>query len=318
MLLLGLALLGGISWAAAQRTDGRLPVIATSTPPPPATTSRPSGSDSLPAPVPPGLPIIASSDPPPSNVRTSAFSSPVPALAVPANPVPRDPSWSLAVEKSGPSKLIAGLTVQYEIMVRNTGTVPLEEVRIEEELPAETRLVASEPRADAIGSALVWNLARLEPGAQQRFRMTIRPERDGTLRALPKVGLGSAAPPVKPSSDEPSASRANRPLLVLRVTGPERVQVGEPIEFLVELANAGPTPATNVVLHDALPEGLQHPQGPKIQADLGTVGPGETKTLHLTTSALQSGRFVNEIHATGDGNLRATDLATVIVVEKHD
>jgi uncharacterized repeat protein (TIGR01451 family) len=99
-------------------------------------------------------------------------------------------------------------------------------------------------------------------------------------------------------------TRITRPQIAVTKTGPEAALIGDTVTFQIIVSNPGTGPAPNVVIHDKLPPGLQHPQGSEIEAELGTLGPGETKTLTLTTTAARAaGR--STVRVTADDNLQA-------------
>jgi uncharacterized repeat protein (TIGR01451 family) len=60
---------------------------------------------------------------------------------------------------------------------------------------------------------------------------------------------------------------------------------------------------------------LHHDQGQAIDADIGTVGPGETRNITLTTTAAQQGTQVLESTVTGDVALEARATSKVILTE---
>src|SRR5262249_17984579 len=103
-----------------------------------------------------------SSDPPPG--RPPAFRLLVPAkhteppagpppVVPPERPVEAPPVVSaaqtpvLTLDKRGPATVRVGQPLAYELVVRNAGTVPARQVRIEDELPAGTRFISAEPMA---------------------------------------------------------------------------------------------------------------------------------------------------------------------------
>src|SRR5204863_10020899 len=99
------------------------------------------------------------------------------------------------------------------------------------------------------------------------------------------------------------------------MTGPEQAQVGDPVAFQITVSNPGTGPVKGLVLRDKLPVGLRHQQGPVVEAELGPLGPGETRSVTLRTSATAGGAQVNEITASAEGGLETTARATVTVVE---
>ena len=84
----------------------------------------------------------------------------------------------------------------------------------------------------------------------------------------------------------------------------------------MQVKNDGSGPATGVLVRDRLPAGLKHEQGGFIEAELGTLGPGETKSLSLQTTAVQAGRQVNQLVVTAEGGFQVGAEAAVLVLER--
>jgi uncharacterized repeat protein (TIGR01451 family) len=210
------------------------------------------------------------------------------------------------LEKVGPATVISGKPVTYEIVARNTGAVSVCSVHVEEELPTGARFLHAEPQPDVPGERPAWNLGKLEPGAEKRIKIEILPAGEGELtsKATATFSVSSGL-----------HTRITKPRLAITATGPESAQVGEQVIFQLVMTNTGTGPATALVIHDHLPAGLTHDQGSNIDADIGTLAPGESKNLTLQVVAAHSGRQTNEIIATADGGLQVTATATVQVTE---
>jgi len=212
----------------------------------------------------------------------------------------------LQVEKVGPATLNIGKPLRYEIVIRNTGSAPAMSVQVEEQIPAATRFVGSEPRPMNRGGLLVWNLGNLDAGVERRIQIEIQPVGEGDLDSRAVVTF---------STTSNLHSRVTRPRLTLVKTGPQNVQVGKPAVFQLQISNTGSGAATGVILHDHLPEGLRHTNGPDVETDIGTLGPGESKTITLETTAVKAGRFLNQAVVTGDDGLQALAQEPVVITE---
>jgi uncharacterized repeat protein (TIGR01451 family) len=114
---------------------------------------------------------------------------------------------------------------------------------------------------------------------------------------------GSLHTHIAPATIAMPARQAAQPSnLSIALTGPDSVALGQTAVFQIRLANNGPQPLKGLVLRDHLPPGLQHPAGPELEADLGTLEPGKIRNITLTTKAVQPGRFLNAaMVATADG-----------------
>lgn len=266
--------------------------------------------------------------------QTSAVSGdplrmPLPSTPEPAPPAPAamgaesklmssvDPSPSmgaqspcLSLETVGPPTTSPSKPFSYEIVVRNTGTFPVINVRIDNPLPERSRLLSTEPQAEeqkqpAGLNKLIWNLARLEPGAERRFKVNLQPTTAATEYVCNATATFSVTSALHCKVVEPK--------LALSQTGPDTVQVGDRCLFAIRITNTGSGPASHVLLREKLPAGLKHPEGTDIEADFGTIAPGATKSITLPTTAVGGGRQACEAQVSSEDSqiIRASALVTV-------
>ncbi len=265
------------------------------TPPPAPLTAQPAMAPPL-VPVAPPPPALAPMPSAPAAPPTAAAPGPLP---------PASQSPCLLVEKRGPEVINLGKPLSYEIVVRNAGQAPVHNVRAEDELPAHVRYAGGEPTAEVGPNRLVWNLGTLEPNAERRVRVDLQPAGEGEIRATATVTFTTAAA---------LRTMVVHPRLAMTMRGPESATAGDPVPFQIQVSNPGSGPVTNLILRAKLPDGLTHPQGQIVEADLGTVGPGESRSVTLTTTAARGGHYVNEVVASADGGLEAHAQSAVQVL----
>jgi uncharacterized repeat protein (TIGR01451 family) len=63
------------------------------------------------------------------------------------------------------------------------------------------------------------------------------------------------------------------------------------------------------VVREAVPDTLQHPAGPELEYEIGTLKPGESRQLDLKMRAVKAGRVQNTLSAIGEGSLRVDQVA---------
>lgn len=245
---------------------------------------------------------------PPSSAALSRPASAVNESGNVAPPVNQTVTQSPVVflEKVGPATISAGKQLTYEIVARNVASVPLSKVVVEDQIPAGLRFIGAEPSPEVRGEHLVWNLGNLDSGAESRIKVEIQATGDGELNSNATVTFSASAA---------MKLQITRPRLSLAMSGPEGVQVGDVAEFLVTVVNEGTGPACGVVLHASLPQGLWHVHGRYIDAEIGNLAPGATKTIPLQLTAVKSGSQINEITVTADDGLKASAKATVLATE---
>jgi uncharacterized repeat protein (TIGR01451 family) len=241
-------------------------------------------------------------------------------------------SPALTLEKKGPESISLGRPLVYELIVRNVSAVPALQVRVDDALPPGTRVLATEPEAPVQGDRLSWVLDNIPPGGERHFRVKVQPAAAGDWRgnacasvvvsassSLHTRVLGGNGPaPAAPAAPRPSLPerRDDRAAMNLSISlaGPQSVAVGEPAVFQIRITNNGRQALRGLVLRDHVPPGLQHPAGPELEAELGTLEAGKTRNITLTTSAVRPGRFVNEaLVATSDGQQAEARAAIQVV-----
>jgi uncharacterized repeat protein (TIGR01451 family) len=213
---------------------------------------------------------------------------------------------ALAVEVRWPTQSSPGTPLSYELFVSNPGAASLAGVRIEEQLSATVKLRSAEPIPNVQGERVVWDLGTIEGHGQRRIRVEIQPGGPADWQPAPTATFTAALA---------LPTQTARPAFVVTQTAPDTAQRGSAVTIQIQVANHGPTPLTGVVVSDELPAGLQHPEGRDIEAGLGTLAPGETRTLRLDVVATRSGRMVNELKAVADGGHHAESRTTVQVTD---
>jgi uncharacterized repeat protein (TIGR01451 family) len=203
----------------------------------------------------------------------------------------------LNLEVVGPTGSNRGKPFTYEIVLRNNGSTPAFQVQVEETLQPGVRCLNVAPQPDIRGGKLLWNLGTLAAGAEQRLRIEVQPPSDGEVVSSAQATF---------STTSSLRTQITQPQLSLKQLVPETAQVGEEVVVQLQIANTGTGTATRVLVRDQLPPGLRHPGGAHVEADVGTLAAGESKTLTLRAQVVQMGRQVNEAVASGD------DCASVV------
>ncbi|HEV3203712.1 MAG TPA: hypothetical protein VGY77_04985, partial [Gemmataceae bacterium] len=213
---------------------------------------------------------------------------------------------SVHVEKFGPATIAAGKQVTYEIVARNVGKTPVNNVTVEDEIPAGVRFISADPPGDVRGDKLAWKLGNLDGGEQRRIKVEIQAKAEGEFAPSATVTFSTSAA---------MKMQIICPRLSMALTGPEGVQVGDGAEFQVTVTNVGTGVATNLVLHASLPEGLSHVHGSHLDAEIGNLAAGQTKTIPLQTTAIRAGSQLSDFRVTAADGLKASAKATVMVTE---
>ena len=215
-------------------------------------------------------------------------------------------SPSLIVEKFTPPELQIGRAATFTVTVRNVGTAVAHDVEVHDEVPAGTQLINTTPRANR-GSRgeLVWTIGALKPNDETSVTIELLPTTEGEIGSVATVRMASNAS---------GRSTCTRPELMIDLVAPREVLIGEDVALDIKVSNPGTGVASNVVLSEVVPPGLEHVAGGELEYEIGDLRPNETRQLQLTLKAAKAGAVVNRIVARGEGPLEATREATITVI----
>lgn len=202
--------------------------------------------------------------------------------------------------------LNVGQECRAKLVVSNTGSATAERVSLEVRVPETVQVVQASPQPVEQVSFLGWKLPELAGGASQTIEVTFRATQPGSL------DLGTY---VRHTSARQNTYKATEPKLELTLSGPQQVHVGEPASQTLVLKNPGTGTATNVTIDAVIPTGLEHAaDGKHLQMDIGSLNPGEVRSVRLVLAAVSGGEQTVQVQARADSGLVRTAAAEVKVV----
>lgn len=213
----------------------------------------------------------------------------------------------LSVETIGPRNIKVGLPARYRVVVENSGQIAAEGVSVNVALPEWADVVganASTGTARSFENAtrgVEWRVGRIDPGNRQQLALEITARRSEPLALDVRWSLAPIASQTSVVVEEPK--------LEMRLDGPDEVNYGEIERFVLEVSNPGNGDAELVVVR-LVPA---NPGEEVIQQSIGTIAAGETRSVDLELSAHKSGTFWIKAEAEGQGDLRASVAAEVLV-----
>jgi uncharacterized repeat protein (TIGR01451 family) len=196
-----------------------------------------------------------------------------------------------------PERVALGEAVGVDVRITNRGTAPAENVTVTGTLPPFHQLIDAAPSPERLRDKLMWPLGNLEPGAERIIHLQL------------KLATGAPKPEVQSclrvsylaTVTDTCTAAVQQPELTLGVTGPEAGVVGETATLQLVVRNKGGGPAHEVTLQTVLPAGLSHPGGPDLENDLGTIQPGESRTVVLPVTLTQAGEIRDRIRVLAPG-----------------
>jgi len=222
-------------------------------------------------------------------------------------------SPALSVETAGPRRIAVGKEGVYEVVVRNRGGVAAEQVVVSVDSPEWTEVTGvavtsgtTSPgkSADRAGP-MRWQIARLEAQGQEKLTLKIVPRQSRPFELLAKCDY---VPPPSRATVEVQEAR-----LVMALQGPREILFGKPEVYRLEIANNGTADAENVTV-TLLPSTAGEKAAP-VSHRLGTLTPGQKKSLAMELTARQDGNLFLQVEARGNDAVRA-QLAQEVVVRR--
>ena len=213
---------------------------------------------------------------------------------------------ALAIEKTAPVEVQVDREAVFETHIRNTGSVPADQVLLVDQVPQGTDFVDSTPRCtQGTDGMLVWQLGTIEPGQQVTITTKLLPKVEGEIGSVAQIAFQTRAS---------VRTVCTRPELKIEQTSAPQVLIGQNVTLDITISNVGSGVASGVVLENDVPAGFTHPAGRELEQAIGDLQPGQQTHVQLTLAAAEAGTFANRIVVHTDGNVAAQDAHDIEVV----
>ncbi len=163
-------------------------------------------------------------------------------------------------------------------------------VRVTEGIPAGVQFSSATPAASLDGDNASWVFPSMRKGQTQNIDVTVKPVTEGDHQICSTVTVDNAFC-LNVFSGQPKLEVVKK--------GPATIELGEVATWTVTVTNNGSAEATNVVVTDTLPDAFKATTS--LSQNIGTVTPGETKTVEYSAKAIKQGEFRNHAVASYDG-----------------
>ena len=212
-------------------------------------------------------------------------------------PVIQEIDADLSIAKSGPTQVATGGTITYTLMVSNSGPDAAPNVVVTDTLPSGVTFVSASLGCTHASGIVTCNLASV-PVSPPTVDLTINvtaPTTEGTLTNSVTVTSDATDPMPGNNSDtfDTTVAELEANLSVAKTDSPDPVQAGQQLVYTVNVTNAGPDPAVNVVASDTLPAGVtfgsttgcaESSSGGVPNCTLGTIAVGSPKQYTITVT----------------------------------
>jgi uncharacterized repeat protein (TIGR01451 family) len=217
-----------------------------------------------------------------------------------------DPATSvLGVEKGFPNQVRAKQPFDYQIVVTNLTSQPLENVLLTEDLSDGLSVSKSTPEGRAQQGALSWSIGTLAPRESKTVRVSAMAEREGTVGTCAWVTyerMVCASVPVV------------APQLRLTKTGPAEALACDEIVYTYEVTNPGSGSIGNVMIRDPLAQGLTTASGKRsVDIQVGALESGQSRKFSAKIAAASAGTFESKASAEGDGLTASSDAVKTTI-----
>jgi uncharacterized repeat protein (TIGR01451 family) len=229
----------------------------------------------------------------------------------------------LELVKTAPAEVMLCDPIPITLRVANRGTGVAQNVRIIDQLPQgwktlDGRSEVTIPVGDLGAGQARETTIQARAGQVGQFVNEAAAQEDGGLTAAARA-----------------TTRVVRPVLALSKTGPSMRYLGRPASFQLTLQNNGDAPAANTMLVDTLPMGMSFVSASdggrlasgQVTWGLGTIAPGDTRTVSVTVTPTKLGRFRNtataqarcaEAAASAELKVRGVPAILLEVVDRDD
>ena len=212
---------------------------------------------------------------------------------------------SVSVEWVKRSEINVGQECLCDLVVKNTGKISAREVVVEAFFPPSVRLTQATPQPSQASDHLEWSIAELAAGEERAIHITMIPSQRGDLATTANVRFtGTAA----------SVFKVEEPLLKVVVQAPAEVSVGDPLVQSVTVTNPGTGVAQNVKIQVKTTAGLESVRADGVGMEIGSLSPGESRTIRMSFNATAGGDQVLGIIAVADSGLKQAAESHVNVI----
>jgi uncharacterized repeat protein (TIGR01451 family) len=221
---------------------------------------------------------------------------------------PEDPPTpAITLRVRVPATAPASKELEYRICAENRSPALAHHVLVRVPLPSGARYVRASPEPAERQPELLWRLGSVAGGGKSEITLVVVPTGAEDVKLCARVQF---------EHGECVCTKIPRPGLRLEKTGPEKALLYDSLNFRLTVTNIGTADLVNVRLTDKLPAGLE-PSGGKDRLNwiIGTLPPGQSKSVDYQVIAKAMGRLCNTAIATAEGGLRDEKQSCVAVTE---
>jgi uncharacterized repeat protein (TIGR01451 family) len=167
----------------------------------------------------------------------------------------------VAVFKTGSTNVNAGSAVVYAITATNMGPSTASNVVIKDNLPAGVTFQSASGSYTLSNNVVMWPGVTLAKGASVNFTLTMTAPASGSFVNVASGTSDTPDPNMNNNNGSAVGSRVSTSVtpvadLIVLLSGPTNVAVGDSFVYTIVVTNGGPSTASNIVVNDNLPASL--------------------------------------------------------------
>ncbi len=199
----------------------------------------------------------------------------------------------LQMTREAPADVMICQTISVTYVVSNVGTGTADAVRLHEDLP-DGLMTADGARE------LSLNLGDIRAGESRSQTVALKAGRTGEFTTRATAVSGDAQ-----AQSREMTTAVREPVLALSVTAPESRYADEAVDYRITVKNTGDIAAQSARLQLTVASPVPGEAQP--DRDLGTIAPGDTKTLAIS---LRAPRTAGDLRLTASAEARCAKTAT--------
>ncbi len=223
---------------------------------------------------------------------------------------------SLSLSKTGAAEVNLDEQITYTITARNDSDIAATQVTVTDTIPVGMTYISSSPTATVYGNLATWSLGTLGSGSSKTMLLTLRAN---------QTGYWTNAVTATCAENVTATASASTTVLTAGVdiekSGPPSIVQGANAIYNIIVTNTGNANLINVLVTDTVPTGMSYVSsnpgatviGTQVSWALGSVYPGQPRTLSLTLKGVTAGSWTDSVSVACDQGVTDTDSATTTV-----
>ena len=212
-------------------------------------------------------------------------------------------TWSapaLTIRAVGPKTAGVDQAFNYRVEVSNPGDQLTRDVVLRtKDFPDSLEFISSSPKPTVFGRQLEWRLGDIAPNSQPQI---VDMQLKSNTRGNNELCFEVASQTDQLRTEACAQTEVTVPCIGLQIDGPNAAKVGEQVKFDITVSNQCEEPLEEVELLVQYDPGLiATGLGNPIRAQIGQLGPGETRTRQVVFDVLSAGRHCYNLNVTAEG-----------------